>query len=387
MLLLTAALAHAESYALADAGITLDLPSGWEMTRWSDWDFKGKTGDGSVLIEAWYTTYQVPVTKEAAEAWAGLYSDKLKEMRAEGILRDTVSLEEVGGRSTARTTMRFSLDKGGPKGAMFVAAFAVEGKVMHVATLAAGANASRAATALDTLLNRLSVQKPPAEIVALAAPAESELGFRATLPDGWRRPLPSEEEEAVKSLGALPIAPKDTSKCLRIIHANFNGTADLVAFCQDSWKTGILDELSFADVELATRQHFFGKAGEKVPAGQKIERPDRLGVLIAPEIADNDLRIGVLPYDQGTVVAWGIGAPGSGEALTSAVRATLTGLEFSGPEGGAAVYEVGERISHLFTYDPFHPAILATALFGLAIFGGTAWLVFGRSKPPPAPHY
>ena len=386
MLLLTAALAHAEVYALADAGITLDLPSGWEMTRWSDWDFKGKTGDGAVLIEAWYTTFQVPVTKEAAESWAGLYSDKLDSMHAEGILRDTLSVEEVNGRTTARTTMRFTLDKGGPKGAMFVAAFAVEGKVMHVATLAAGANASRAQTALDTLLNRLTVQKPPAEIVALAAPIDSDLGLRITLPDGWRRPLPSEEDEAGKPLAALPIAPKDTSKCVRVIHPNANGTADLVAFCQDNWKTGILDELSFADVELTARQHFFGKAGEKVPVAEKIERTDRLGLLIAPELADNDLRIGVMPYDRGTIVAWGIGAHGSGDALTSAVRSTLTGLEFSGPEGGAAVYEVGDRISHILTYDPFHPAILATGLFGLAIFGGTAWLIFGRKKPPVV-HY
>ncbi|MFN9737155.1 MAG: hypothetical protein ACK59R_01215, partial [Pseudomonadota bacterium] len=163
--LLAAPLAHAEAYALAEAGITLDLPAGWQMTRWSDWDFKGKTGDGTVAIEAWYTSFQVPIDKEAAERWAGVYADKLDEMRAHGVTRADVDVGEMAGRPTARTTMRFALEKGGPKGAMFVAAFPVEGKVMHVATLAVGGNVAKAESALATLLQRLTVQKPAANLL------------------------------------------------------------------------------------------------------------------------------------------------------------------------------------------------------------------------------
>ena len=29
-------------YDMAEAGVTVKLPRGWESTRWSDWDFKGK---------------------------------------------------------------------------------------------------------------------------------------------------------------------------------------------------------------------------------------------------------------------------------------------------------------------------------------------------------
>ena len=34
--------ANAEPYVMNDVGGTLALPAGFEMTRWSDWDFKAK---------------------------------------------------------------------------------------------------------------------------------------------------------------------------------------------------------------------------------------------------------------------------------------------------------------------------------------------------------
>ncbi len=382
--LFAAPLAHAEAYALADAGITLDLPGGWEMTRWSDWDFKGRTGDGGVAIEVWSTAFQVPIEKEAAERWAGVYGEKLQEMRALGVIRESVAIEEVAGRPTARTTMRFSLDKGGPKGAMFVAAFPVDGKVMHVATLAVGPNVARAATALDTLLTRLSVQKPAAELLALGGTVETDLGFSATLPDGWRKPLPSEEPGAAEALADVGIGPKDPSACLRAIHPRPSGEADVVLFCSEPWKMGIVDDASFVDQELLLKQRFFGKAAEKVPAATRIERKDRLGFLLAPEINGHDLRIAAVPYDRGTVVAWAVGEPGTGEGLTSALRATTMSLSFSGPDGGASVHEAGEWIVHTLTYDPFHPAVLGAGLVFAAVLGGFGWLMFRKPKQADA---
>lgn len=382
--LFAAPLAHAEAYALADAGITLDLPSGWEMREWSDWDFKARTGDQSVAIEAWYTNFQVPVDKEAAERWAGVYAEKLDAMRADGVRRDAIVVEEIAGRPTAKTTMRFSLEKGGPKGAMFVAAFPVEGKVVHVATLAVGGNVAKAESALATLLQRLTVQKPAANLLELGGTVETELGFSAVLPEGWRRPLPSEEKEALASLADVGIGPKEPEACMRAIHPRPTGEADLMVFCSETWKTGILDENSFADQEILLRQRYFGKAAEKVPAAQQLQRNDRLGFLLAPEINGHDLRIVALPYDRGTVVAWAVGEPGTGEALTSAVRATAMSLTFSGPEGGASVHEAGEWILHVLTYDPFHPAVLGSGLFFVAMLGGIGWLMFRKpSEPPP----
>ncbi|MDP2315057.1 MAG: hypothetical protein Q8P41_19310 [Pseudomonadota bacterium] len=372
--------ARAEAYALNDAGITLDTPAGWEMTRWSDWDWKGKSGDGAVAVEVWYTPFQVAITKDAAERWAGIYGEKLDEMRALGVLRDTVAIEEIAGRPTARTTMRFSFDRGGPKGVMVVAAFPVEGKVMHVATLAAAPNAGKAAAALDTLLTRLTVQKPAAEILALGGTATTPLGFTATLPDGWRRPLPIEEAEADKAVAAIVIGPKDPSACLRAIRPSPGGEVDVLLFCGETWKMGILDEDSFAFEEARLKQRFFGKAADKVPAAQPLPHKDRLGMLLTPEINGKDLRIGALPYDRGTVVVWGVSEPGGAEVLASAIRATSASLAFEGPDGGASVHEIGEWIVHTLTYRPWHPAVIGAGAMFLAVLGGFGWLVFRKPK-------
>ncbi len=372
--------AHAEVYALADAGITLDVPAGWEMTRWSDWDWTGKTGDGGVAVEVWYTPFQVAINKDAAERWAGLYRDKLDDMRAVGVLRDDLVLGETAGRPTARTTMRFSFDKGGPKGVMVVAAFPVEGKVMHVATLAAAQNAGRATSALDALLARLTVQKPAAEILALGGPSPATAGFTATLPSGWRRPLPAEEPDADKALAALGIGPKDPSACLRAIRPSPVGEVDLMLFCGEPWKMGILDDDSFSTEEALLKQRYFGKAADKLPPAVKLERSDRLGILLAPDVSGKALRIGAVPYDRGTVVAWGVGEPGSAEELESAIRATSASLAFDGPDGGASVHEAGEWIVHTLTYRPFHPAVVGAGALFLAVLGGFGWLVFRKPK-------
>ncbi|MES2644970.1 MAG: hypothetical protein V4850_36120 [Myxococcota bacterium] len=373
--------AHAEVYALNDAGVTLDMPAGWEMTRWSDWDWKGKTGDGGVAVEVWYTPFQIAITKDAAERWAGVYGDKLEDMRAVSVLRDTVSIAELRGRPTARTTMRFSFEKGGPKGVMEVAAFPVEGKVMHVAMLAAAQNAGRATSALDTVLERLTVQKPAAEILALGGPATTALGFSATLPGGWRRPLPIEEPDADKALAAIGIGPKDPSACLRAIRPSPAGEVDLILFCGESWKMGILDEDSFPAEETLLKQRFFGKAADKVPAAIPLERGDRLGILLAPEVSGKALRIAAMPYDRGTIVAWGVGEPDSAAELESAIRATTASFTFEGPDGGASIHEMGEWIVHTLTYQPFHPAVLGAGALFVGVLGGFGWLVFRKPKP------
>lgn len=387
--MLLAALAHlsvasAEVYALPDAGVTLDLPAGWEMTEWSNWDFKGRTGDRAVAVEAWYTPFQLPIEKASAEGWAALYREKLQGMRAGGVTREDVAIGEVAGRPTAKTTMRFTLDKT-TKGTMYVAAFPVDGKILHVATMAVGPNVPRAATALDTVLARLTVQKPAAALLALGGTVETDLGFSATLPDGWRTPLPSEEEDAARAIADVGIGPKDAKACLRAIRPQPSGEADLMLFCAEDWKLGIVDEASFADQEVLLKQRFFGKAAEKVPPADRVPRNDRLGFLLAPDINGHDLRIAALPYDRGTVVAWAVGEPGSGDSLTSAVRATAMSLTFSGPNGGASVHEAGEWIVHTITYDPFHPAVLGAGALFAAILGGFGWLVFRRpAQEPPA---
>ena len=385
-MLLALALAHAEPYALLDAGMTFELPGGWEMTEWSNWDFKGRTLDRSIALDAWYTPFQLPVTKENASEWAALYREKLEDMKAVGVTRDTVEVREASGRTTAFTTMRFTLEKGGPKGAMFVASFATEGKIMHVATLAVGPNVPRAQSGLDAVLARLTVQRQPADTLALGGEVKTELGFSATLPDGWRKPLAIEDEESLKLIGGLGIGPKDPTTCFRAIHPMPNGEAALMVFCSEPWKMGILDEASFLDEELLLKQRFFGKAADKIPAADRLTRTDRLGILLAPEINGKDLRIAALPYDRGTVVAWGVGEPGTGELLTSSLRSTSMSLAFDGPDGGASVHEAGEWVVHTLTYQPWHPAILASVALFLGVLAGVGYVVFRKPAHPPMHH-
>jgi hypothetical protein len=377
--------ARAEVYALNDAGVTFDLPAGWEMSRWSDWDFKAKSPDGAVAIDAWYTSFQVPITADSAKGWAAVYRDRLEAVRAANVVADKTDIADEGGRPTARTTMRFTFEKGGPKGVQYIAAFPVDGKVMHVAALAAAQNGAKAEHALDTVMQRLTVQKQAAAIVALGGTVETELGFGATLPDGWRRPLASEAEATAAVIQALGIGPAEPDKCLHAIRPRPSGEADLVLFCSDPWKLGIVDDYSFADEEVLLKQHFFGKAADKVPAAVRLERNDRLGYLLTPAINGKDLRLGVLPYDRGSLVAWGVGEPGSAPDLESAIRAISGSLTFSGPDAGASVHDAGEWIVHTLTYQPWHPAVLGAGALFLAVLGGIATVVFKKAPRPTDP--
>jgi hypothetical protein len=384
--LLALAPAHAEDCcALPDAGVTIVLPPGGSYTRWSNWDLKGKTADGGVAIDVWFTPFQLAVTEQASQGWAALYKDRLDDMRATNIVRDSGTIGDVDGRPTARTTMKFSFDAGGPKGVMYIAAFPTDGKIVHIATLAAAPNAARAEHTLDGLLEKLTVQSPAAEIVKLGGQLPTELGFEGTLPDGWRRPLPSEADAAAEPLANLGISPTNPDKCVRAIHPRPSGEADLLLMCQEDWKLGIIDDASFADEEAGLKTRFFGKAAGKIPPAARLERNDRLGFLLAPEINGRDLRLAALPYDRGTVVAWAVGQSGSAADLESVLRAVSSSLTFSGPEGGADVHDAGEWIVHTLTYNPFHPAVLGAGVLFLAVLGGIGFVVFRGGKKPETP--
>src|SRR5688572_14572538 len=109
MLLALLSTAAAQPYALNDAGITLDLPASWEMTRWSDWDFKGRTADG-VALEVWYTSFQQPVDDDAAKAFAAVYRAKLEDMRADDVAMEVARVTDIGGKRVARVDMRFEAE-------------------------------------------------------------------------------------------------------------------------------------------------------------------------------------------------------------------------------------------------------------------------------------
>lgn len=378
MLLALLPLALAESYALADAGLTLDLPAGWEMTRWSDWDFKGRTGDGGVALEAWYTPWQLGATEDNAKAFAAIYRQKLDDMRADDVKMTSARVENIGGHSVARVDLTFAFESKGPKGVVFVAAFPLEGKVMHVMTLSAAQNATKAQRALETVVQRMSVQKAPADVAGLAGTLTTDLGFTATLPEGWRAPLPAEKAEVTNALGEVPVLKADT--CGTAVRPLPSGTADVMLLCRQDWALGIVDELSFADEDALLKARLFGKAAEKLPPSEPIQAKDRVGFLLKPEINGRDLRMAVLPYDQGTLVGWAVGPTGDAAYLEEALRATTLGLAYAGPDNGVPKHEIGAVIVHTLTYDPFHPGVLLCVGASLAFLGGLGYLAFRPRK-------
>ncbi|MFZ5481046.1 MAG: hypothetical protein ACOZNI_30065 [Myxococcota bacterium] len=372
MLYALAFVAHAETFPLADAGVTFDLPAGWAMTRWSDWDFKAKSGDGAVQLEAWYTPFQHAPTKAAAEGFAAAYRAKLEEKRATEVALDRADVVAHGGRDVARADLKFALDKG-VRGVAYAGAIALDGRVFHVVTYAAAANAAKAKRGLDQVLDRLTVQKPPGDLASLAGALPTKLGFSATLPEGWRRPLPSEEAEIAGLVGAF--GPKDPAECAAAVRPAPGADTDLMLLCKEEWAFGPLDAASFADKAALVKQARFGKAADKVPA-DPIEAKDRVGVLLRPEINDKDLRLGIVPYDGGAAVGWAIGARGRADALEAALRPTLAGLAYEGADGGLARYDVGTMVFHTLTYDPLHPGVLCCAGASLVFVGGIAVVVF-----------
>ncbi|MBM4368719.1 MAG: hypothetical protein FJ102_21070, partial [Deltaproteobacteria bacterium] len=91
-------------YDLPDAGVRLVLPT-WHMSRWSDWDFRGRTGDGGVLVAAWYTPFQSSITAESAEGFRAAWKAKLEEEdHASNVSFTTSDVTTLEGRTTLRAT-------------------------------------------------------------------------------------------------------------------------------------------------------------------------------------------------------------------------------------------------------------------------------------------
>ena len=59
-------MSHAEPYLMNDVGGTLITPRGWEMTRWSDWDFKAKGANSTIMYKLWLKPYQNDLNAETA---------------------------------------------------------------------------------------------------------------------------------------------------------------------------------------------------------------------------------------------------------------------------------------------------------------------------------
>lgn len=378
MLLALLATAHAEtSYALAEAGITLQVGPGWHMSRWSDWDFTGRTLDSALFLDVWTTSFQQTPSADSADAWAKMYAtrvqdrEKLSEVKVE-----KATVETIAGRPTIRVDLSFALSSGG-RAVSRLAGYALDGKLVHLGVMAAAPNAGRAASTLQRLVEDSPITRPPVDLGTLGSIASEDLDLG--LPAGWRAPLPSETSDVSGLFGRL-VAEKDAAKCLAAIHPLPGGETDLMLVCPKDWRMPILDEKSFAGVSKEVLANVFGKATEKVPAPEPVALADRTAMLVRPS---NVLRLGIVPWHTEAMVVWVAGQPGHEVELDAAATGAMKGIAFKGADKGAPNHGFGDQLAHTLSYNPTHPLVLASGAVCLAIFGGLVMLIFRKREHHP----
>lgn len=362
LLLSAASAADAPEFLLGTVGVRVDLPRTWKMTRWSDWDFTGQNAEGNVLVYAWATPFQVPVTDAAA--WAPVFEGKVGELAGKDPKPGAAKLQEVGGRKVAFVDVAFKFGDGNP-GTMYGATVEVDGQDFHLATIAPDRFAGAGKKAREDLVARLEfTTPPPASTYGATVTAE---GVTTVLPEGWRPTLDAEWRALVPSLARLGL--EDVTGCWIAVRPVPTKTPDAMVTCARRMHLGVVDEHSFAAADEQVRAALFGK----IPAGVPVPLADRTGLLYTPK---DGVAFGVVPDAEGAAVTWALGEGDLGPA----VRAAMAGSTYGGPHP----VELGDQVSYWLTARTFSPQVLCPALscvgLGGALVVGVAGVALGMSR-------
>lgn len=363
-------------FAMPSAGFTLVAP-GWHMSRWSDWDFKGRTADSSVFARAWSTSYQLQiddaVAKDLAASWKKLLET---EENATDVAVTEVRVEDVAGQKRARATFSFTAS-GGLKGVCHAAAFSTRGLTAQVWTIAVATNAAKGQARLDELVGKLEITAPPAQLGG-----EETLTTKAgkvVLPAGWRLPLDTEAADVAALFGKT--GAKDSKLCTPAIRPRVDGEADILLSCSESASGGVLDESSFADEATLFGQRAFGRGAEKLPPPEMVRRGDDVAMLLH---ANAGLWTGGIATEGGTEVVWVSGRAQDDEVLGGAVRAVLAGFQLADEKKPNPAF--GALMFHRMTYQPTHPTVLGPAVLMLAMLAGIVALILRKPAHHDAGH-
>lgn len=347
-----------------DVGVVMELP-GWESVRWSDESFRGTNKDGPMAIEVWYTPWQFEVDKELGKELGLTYRNRLEAVEHANNTRvEDLTVEEVAGRKTVLSTLRFNFDRVGAKGVVEAASFAGDGRMVHLIIYGPLEAAGKVKAARQRVLEALKQTKAPTALEM--GPLKAEFG-QVSLPPGWRAAKES-EATGVTEMSAVT-GEADPSKCVTAVHPYPSGKPDLLLLCPRDWHFGVLDEDAFPDLEPQFRTKLYGKAAEKVEAGRLLALQDRSAVTYAPRMNGYDFRTTLLPYETKVLQVSVVGESGHAEALEEAVRTTLSSVAWSGPNGGKPSYTSGESLVHGIKYNPFHPLKLLCIAMGLGGVG------------------
>ena len=371
--------AHAEPFLMNDVGGTLTLPSGFEMVRWSDWDFKAKGANGTIMYKLWLTPYQAPISKATGAVFADEYVRKLgNEGGGDGELQRT-EIKTLGGRDVVISEIVFKAKGGkGAEGVYIGAAMAGAGQTIHSRVISSKRNVKAARNALESTLKTFQLKNKPLEVVS--GEVTSGAGFGATLPEGWRAPVAPEMAEVLKITSKMWKSDLNSEECFSGIKTTGIGEPEVLFACSKFWDGTPVDELSFADIEREWREIFFGKAGAELPPGELIAVGDRTGALFRPRDGENPIRLLVAPYDGGLMATWLRGSGADVAAADAAMMAMASTVKFTGPDGGQPLIRPDRWVSYYLTHRPTHPFVLAPMLL---IIGGIVVLVRrGRGKNP-----
>ena len=371
--------AHAEPFLMNDVGGTLTLPSGFEMVRWSDWDFKAKGANGTIMYKLWLTPYQAPINAATGAVFAEEYIRKLgNEGGGDGELQGT-DTKTLGGRDVVISEIVFKAKGGkGAEGVYIGAAMAGAGQTIHSRVISSKRNATSARKALESMLTTFKLKNAPLDVVT--GEVSSGAGFAASLPDGWRAPVAPEMSEVLGITSKMWKSDLGNDECFSGLKTTGIGEPDVLFACSKFWDGTPVDELSFADIEREWREIFFGKAGAELPPGEQVTVGDRTGALFRPRDGENPIRLLVAAYDGGLMATWLRGSDGDSAAADAAMMALAPTVKFTGPDGGKPLIRPDRWVSYYLTHRPTHPFVLAPLLL---IIGGIVVLVRrGRGTNP-----
>ncbi len=371
--------AFAEPYRMNDVGGALELPAGFDVEEngWADWEFKARSRD-PILFKLWLTSFQVIPDDASMKVWTGQYADGLRKDKLKNVTMESTSVGKLGEYdNVGRTKLSFTIEGGG-KGVAHFAAIATEGQVVHLRTLGSARFDKKAEAALVSFVENFKLDKGPT--LADSQRVESETGFAATLPDGWRAPLPK-EMDAVRKVSEKvgeELAPDD---CWVAIKPPPAGTVDVMWACKAEVHLPPVDEYSFAGVEQEVYDTYFGRAKQEVPHAEQVTIGDRVGFYYRPPVATSPVRLAIAPYEGGQMVLWAFAGNLDATGLDAAVQGTLPTVEFTGADGGHPIISADKWAMHYLKYRTTSPFVLGPAvLLLLAVGGGGLAVARGGKK-------
>lgn len=366
-------IAHAEEspkYLLRDAGVRVDLTSEWRASEWTPDHLQADRVDGKAKLYAWSTPGQLEIVPADLPGWAHVYEAMLGNLKAKDPALKSSEVKTLGGRPTARVDLVF--EESGRKGIAAGGSVSVAGRTLHVAVVGLADKSSLADATIDGILDRLDVRNPAAP--RKAGEPVSGGGMTIPLPPGFFPPLPEEDADLharVEKLGLIQL-----EGCWLAVRPLAGAAPDLLMGCPSSATLGIVDEASFADADVDLRQRLFGKA--PVGPATSLRAGDRIAFLYKLDLAENALRVAVVPTHSGLERVWALGTPDRASALEAMLTDAVLPAVFEGqhPVG------VGDRVGYYLAYQPTSAYVIGPGIAALAaIVAAIRLLARPRTSP------